>query len=284
MAENITNPFTASARLVVLSPHLDDTALSCGAAVAAAATAGADVVAVTVFDGDPQGPLSAAAREFHRTCGHGDDAMAHRRAEDDAAMARLGATPVRLGLPEALYRRDAVGNPRYPAGQDIFGPGFGSGCETAAVEPHDDAEGGPDPYGIEPDVIAEVVRLLTSLATVREAEVLLAPLAVGGHVDHRITAAAARRLGQPLLWYEDVPYALYDRCRGWQKTLRPVGPMVHHASPADWEAKLDAIDRYVSQHPVLWEEPDRRREALTAYGTSVGAGHTPAERYWRDRA
>ncbi|MFG3289758.1 PIG-L deacetylase family protein [Streptomyces sp. NPDC048179] len=284
MGENTANPFEAAARLVVLSPHLDDTALSCGAAVAAAATAGADVVAVTVFDGDPQGPLSTAAREFHRACGHGDDAMAHRRAEDDAALARLGAVPVRLGLPEALYRRDAAGDARYPTGQDIFGRGFGSGYETATDEPHAGATGTPDPYDIEPDVVAEVVRRLTSLAAVRKAEMLLAPLAVGNHVDHRITATAARRLRRPLLWYEDVPYALYDRCRGWQEALRPVGPMVHHASPVDWEAKLDAIDCYVSQHPVLWEDPERRRETLTAYGTSVGAGDTPAERYWTERA
>ncbi|WP_327325231.1 PIG-L family deacetylase [Streptomyces sp. NBC_01210] len=282
MAGNTANPFTVVTRLVVLSPHLDDTALSCGAATAAAASAGTDVVSVTVFDGEPQGQLSAAAREFHHACGLGDDAMSHRRAEDDAALARLGVVPVRLGLAEALYRRDAAGDPRYPGGQDIFGPGFGPGCGTAADDPGGDAAA-PDPYGLEPDVVAEVARRLTSLPAVREAELLLAPLAVGGHVDHRITAAAARQLDRPLLWYEDIPYALFDRCRGWQKTLRPAGPFVHRASTADWAAKLDAIDCYVSQHPVLWEEPDRRRQVLTAYGTSVGADAAPAERYWRDR-
>lgn len=283
MGEKATN-LGVGARLVVLSPHLDDTALSCGAAVAAAVGQGTEVAAVTVFDGDPQGELSAAAREFHHACGHGDDAMVHRRAEDDTALSRLGAVPIRLGLPEALYRRDRHGDTRYPGGQDIFGPRRGNGHEIAS-DKRNVATGGPsEPHAVEPDVVAEVVQRLTSLESVQEAELLLAPLAVGNHIDHRITAAAARRLGRPLLWYEDVPYVLHDRCRDWQRTIRPVGPIVHHAALSDWEAKLDAIDCYVSQQSILWEEPDQHREVLTTYGTSLGARDVPAERYWTERA
>src|ERR1700728_4600966 len=111
---------TAVSRLVVLSSHLDDAALSCGAFMAGAVEAGVTTVAVTIFNGKPGGRLSAAAQEFHAQCGHGDDAMMYREAEDDLAMKRLGVTSLRLGLPEALYRRNASGRHSYSDGQAIF--------------------------------------------------------------------------------------------------------------------------------------------------------------------
>ena len=52
---------------VYISPHLDDTVISCGGAVAAQLAAGERVLSVTLSTAapDPAGPFSALADEFH---------------------------------------------------------------------------------------------------------------------------------------------------------------------------------------------------------------------------
>ena len=109
MLNGRSDPLAAASRLVVLSPHLDDAVLSCGAILARAAEQGVHTTIATIFNGSPDGPLSRSARHFHALCGHGDDAMAHRETEDDLAVEHLGVKSIRLGVPEALYRRDASG-------------------------------------------------------------------------------------------------------------------------------------------------------------------------------
>lgn len=83
-------------RLVILSPHLDDAALSLGATVARATRSGATVVVVTVLAGDPDdaGPPG----DWDRFCGFSSagEAARVRRVEDARACAVLGAEPVWL--------------------------------------------------------------------------------------------------------------------------------------------------------------------------------------------
>jgi LmbE family N-acetylglucosaminyl deacetylase len=89
--------------LAVVSPHLDDAALSLGASVAAAARSGVSVVVVTVFAGDPESPLPASA--WDSRCGfqtEGEAARA-RRAEDARACTILGVEPVWLPFKDESY-------------------------------------------------------------------------------------------------------------------------------------------------------------------------------------
>ena len=55
----------------------------------------------------------------------------------------------------------------------------------------------------------EVDEIAAALSGLPVAGVLLAPLAVGNHIDHRIAREAGLRLltRQPLAFYEDLPYA-----------------------------------------------------------------------------
>jgi LmbE family N-acetylglucosaminyl deacetylase len=247
---------TGASRLVVLSPHLDDAVLSCGAVLAGAVEAAAADV-VTIFNGPPDGALSDAAREFHARCGHGDDAMAQREGEDDLAMRQLGLSTVRLGMPESLYRRDASGEPAHPDLRSIF-----------RSRPDDESE-----------VVDAITRRLLAVAAVEKADLLLAPLGVGDHIDHLIVAAAARNLRRATLWYEDIPYAMNRSYRGFEATLAPADALIHYVTAAQWQRKLDAINCYASQHSILSRQPGFWRETLTAYAVSVGGG-VPAERYW----
>src|SRR5215471_10495719 len=169
----------SGSRVTILSPHLDDAVLSCGALLHGCSKIGIRTRIVTVFNGSPDGELSDAARDFHLRCGHGDDSMSEREHEDDVAMKRLGVAGMRLGFPEALYRSRGPGIPRYPNGQDIF--------SSAPA--------------LEPDVVDAIAATLSGMPIIGEADMLLAPLAIGDHIDHQIVSVAAQRLGPAKLWY-----------------------------------------------------------------------------------
>jgi LmbE family N-acetylglucosaminyl deacetylase len=87
-------------RIVVISPHLDDAVLGCAHLLAACP--GATVV--TVYTGRPD-PYPDPPTHWDTISGFGpgDDVLAARRAEDDAALATLGAEPVRLDFVEHQY-------------------------------------------------------------------------------------------------------------------------------------------------------------------------------------
>ncbi len=248
----------AGSVLVVLSPHLDDAILSCGALIADASRCGVDVVVLTVFNGRPIPPLSDAARGLHARCGLADEqAIDEREREDDLALGLVGARTKRLGLPEALYRKRGDGTPTYHAEAEIFEVGVKSEQEALVVV---DKSIGDEIATIRPDMV-------------------LAPLGVGGHIDHLLVSSAARRLRGAVLNYEEVPYVLSSH--------RPVGhdsvgtdePCLHSCTPHGWSAKISAIQCYASQLPVLWPGPGSWQDELTSYARFIGDGE-PVERLW----
>jgi LmbE family N-acetylglucosaminyl deacetylase len=89
--------------MAVLSPHLDDAALSLGATIARASSSGVEVNVVTVFAYDPS--TTAAAGPWDSACGFSSAAEAARvrRAEDAEACALLGAVPVWLPFMDVEY-------------------------------------------------------------------------------------------------------------------------------------------------------------------------------------
>jgi LmbE family N-acetylglucosaminyl deacetylase len=91
--------------VAVLSPHLDDAALSLGAAIARAAADRQPVRVVTVMSGDPRS--DAPANHWDRLAGFATEGEASRARglEDDAACRLLGAEPMRLGYGYKEYSR-----------------------------------------------------------------------------------------------------------------------------------------------------------------------------------
>src|SRR5262245_21323676 len=88
---------SATAPLLVLSPHFDDAVLSCGGLIAAACAVGRLVLVVTVFTGQPT-PETVPARL------QGFSRYDVRRGEDDQALAILGAAAERLDFVERAFR------------------------------------------------------------------------------------------------------------------------------------------------------------------------------------
>jgi LmbE family N-acetylglucosaminyl deacetylase len=94
-------------KIAILSPHLDDAALSLGAYIRRQTRLGARVTAVTVLGNDPTRGITPAG-PWDARCGFDSAAAAARarRAEDLRACQLLGATPIWLPYPDETYRID----------------------------------------------------------------------------------------------------------------------------------------------------------------------------------
>lgn len=90
-------------RLLVISPHLDDAVLGCGALLATHPRS----VVLTVFAGAPRRPCRA---DWDAACGFADavEAIAARRAEDAAALRVLEAAPHWLPFCDSQYEEPAA--------------------------------------------------------------------------------------------------------------------------------------------------------------------------------
>jgi LmbE family N-acetylglucosaminyl deacetylase len=244
---------------VYLSPHLDDAVLSCGGAIHQQVMAGRRPLVVTLFAGRPPANvgLSAFAQSLHARWGDPADVIATRWAEDQAALAALGADYLRLNYPDCIYRgREHAGEWYYASEEAIFGP----------VHP---AEQG---------LPVELAVTLTEFIPPGDDVTLYAPLTIGNHVDHQVAFATALILkaqGWQVQFYEDYPYAETDgavAARGashWQSTIVPLGK-------EDLEAKIQAIACYESQIRVLFGNVEAMHEQVRNYATQVGG-----ERLWK---
>lgn len=132
-----------------------------------------------------------------------------RRQEDEQAATALGCRYLSLELPDAPDR------PEVRNALDLFMPY------------------GPPHLGITNEVLSRLLWHIQAKATV------IAPLAVGGHIDHRIVHEAARslayRLGHQvaLAFYEDQPYSLIPFA--FSRRLYTMSAMLLNAA----EQKLD---------------------------------------------
>ncbi len=240
-----------------LSPHLDDAALSCGGQIHRATARGASVLVVTVMAGDPPAPaLSAYAQSLHSRWELAGEATAARRAEDREACAILGAQALHLDIPDCIYRGDPSGGaPFYTSDPDIFGP----------IHPGDRP------------LLDKLIRRLVDLPP---AEEVVAPLAVGHHVDHQLVREAAEAVwGSGLWYYEDYPYAQEPGAvtatlgdpQAWEARVIPL-------DEADLQAKIRAILAYRSQLSTFFTDRADLERQVRGYAAQVGG-----ERLWRRR-
>jgi LmbE family N-acetylglucosaminyl deacetylase len=258
-----------SAEHIYLSPHPDDVALSCGGTIFQQAHAGWSVAVVTIFAGSPPpgGPDSPLIRELHARWGAEADPPAVRRAEDTRALATLSPSIAvcHLDLLDCIYRlHPTTGKPLYTTEEALFGP----------VHPDDPARGAlrdlprPDGAGV----------------------MLYAPLAVGGHVDHRIVRLVVEEWGLPhsqVRYYEDYPYV--EQPDALEHALRddaPPGlahrhdwqPQVTPLTSTALDAKVRAIVCYRSQISTFWGDIEEMGRAVRGRTARMGG-----ERVWLDR-
>ena len=251
-------PHEEPGRHVFFSPHADDVVLSCGGAIHSLVSRGKDVQVIGVFAGVPgQQNYSAFARHLHSKWHLPSDPIVARWEEDTAAMQQLGIDKFeRWDYLEAPYRVRADGSALY------------LGNEQLVREPAADDQALRDQ-------LAQTMRAF--LARLPQTATLYFPLALGGHVDHRILYDLGLQLsgaGWAVRFYEDYPYVRdYQLARheaGWQPETVPI----------DIAAKLRAACAYTSQLRGLGGTPTVLEERLRAFATSVNGGSV-SERYWQ---
>ncbi|MGY1741630.1 MULTISPECIES: PIG-L family deacetylase [unclassified Blastococcus] len=214
-------------RVLAVSPHLDDAAFSAGGTLAALAAAGHEVTVLTCFTATVPDPAGfALACQLDKGLPAEADYMALRRAEDAAAMAALGATPVHLPLPEAPHRG-------YASAPDLF----------AGVHAGDD-----------------VWRAVVSALEPWDADLWLAPQALGGHVDHLQVLRAVAALDRPTLWWRDSPYVLREPAAVPGPGLP--GGLAELRLPQDLDRRGDACAHYVTQLGFQFGGAEAMRAAL----------------------
>lgn len=240
--------------LIYLSPHLDDVALSCGGQIVEQRMNGRSVLITTIAAGHPPATLSELARNLHEHWELLSNAVTIRREEDKLACALLDADYLHWNIPDAIYRLHPIDQtPLYPTMEMIVEP----------ILPVD--------HGL-------IVALVKALQTLPTHQQVVAPLAVGNHVDHQITRLAAEYcFGSSLLYYEDYPYAHLPGAL--EKVIRPVEGWqseVIDLSEQTLMTKLQAVASFESQLKSLAGSRLSMEYMLTDYTTSVGG-----ERLWQ---
>ena len=232
---------------VYLSPHFDDAVLSCGGLIWEQTQAGNHAQIWTICAGGPKSePLSDFAQSLHSRWETGDQAVKSRRREDRIACARLSAAPRRFSVLDCIYRRsDPIGF-LYASEEALFGPLH------------------PAEQGLVSELSADLAQALAP------GDKLVAPLALGGHVDHRLTRAAAESIGQVLWYYADYPYVcrhldqIQDlRQAGWEETLFDV-------SLEGLVAWQEAIAAHRSQISTFWSSLETMYAEIHAYLDLMG--------------
>lgn len=245
-----------------LSPHLDDAALSCGGLIHQQTRQGTAAVVITICAGDPPATsFSPFAEALHaRWQLSPTEAVARRRAEDQASVHGLGADARHLGVPDCIYRSHPVdGRPLYASEAALFD----------VLNP------------VELSLADDIARALQAvLADWPDAQVY-APLGIGRHVDHQLTRRAAERLGRPLLYYEDYPYAgRASATADWNGLAAGLQPKTLALTETDLAAYCQSVSAYRSQISTFWADEAVMTAALRDFAVRTGAGR-PAVRVWQ---
>ncbi|MFJ9723877.1 PIG-L deacetylase family protein [Streptomyces sp. NPDC101209] len=196
--------------LVVLSPHLDDAVLSCGALMAHTRQH-VQVTVVTLFTTGAPPPYTLSARRFLRLSGMRDaeELYAARRAEDRDVLTAMGITWRHVGFTEGLFRRKSLrgrggarGASRLLPERDHVYPTYRRHLAAGRISPHDG------------ELLRTLTRTVRSLGAPDPSggagPLLLAPLAVGGHVDHLLVRTAAETSRRHVVYYGDFPYIRHE--------------------------------------------------------------------------
>ncbi len=227
-------------KIALLSPHLDDAVFSVGGLMAALADEGQELHLVTCFTRSVPHPTGfALACQLDKGLSAEVDYMQLRREEDRRACELLDAQPYWLDLPEAPHRG-------YHSAAALFGDFVEQ--DTVQSELQEQLEGAV--VKIKPDLI-------------------LSPVGVGRHVDHRRVVQAVEKLRAELSnrlflrWYDE-PYlsrhpeqyprqVATERRPGWEALHQQATDSKRLPVPLD-------VDAYA----------DRKLVACAAYATQVG--------------
>lgn len=217
-------------RIIFISPHLDDAVLSCGGLIDRLSKS-LPVEIWTIFCGRPLLPrTSRFAKWLLRTCKakNASELIRLRKEEDKLASRTVHASQKHFPFLDCAFRVDRILRPLYE--------------NTCFVEPDRRDR--------------DLVRLISKKLArhLKENDVVFCPLAIGNHVDHRITQEAVDRVSPDWLYfYEDVPYIMKNenKSSGDMPNLHKIETRLQSSSINSWR---QAVCNYKSQLSMV--DPD----------------------------
>lgn len=215
-----------------LSPHYDDAIYSCGGMIYQLAQHDKDVVILTIMAGRPSLTLpdTPVLKDNHERWQAGNDPIVIRRAEDQTAVAILGAKTQYLDVLDCIYRV-AKAEALYPSEDSLWGDIHPDDPASAALEAID----------------------LTDI------DVIYAPMAIGKHVDHQIVRNWAWNIAQnsevTVKFYQDYPYMRQQSAikSALNYFDMPLKSETITLSETAMQHKVQAMSAYVSQISSFWE-------------------------------
>ena len=239
-------------RYIFISPHLDDVAFSVGGIVNNLVNNKIDTEIWTFFSGSPKDEnLSDFAFSLHKRWKLPLNAPKIRRIEDRKACKTLGAAYTHFNLPDCIYRKDSEGNPIVREEDDLYQP-----------IP-------PSQQFLVNKISDEINRKATA------DDIIVSPMAIGNHIDHRIIEAAIKKLSPfSLLFYEDYPYVVKSNSSPIDYSkLTPHKYDLQKENIKTWHA---AIAAYQSQISTFWKNPNRMIEEIIEF-----AGRGGGKNLWK---
>ncbi len=169
-------------RVLVLSPHRDDAAFSCGLTMLRLLRAGAAITVINICTVSSYAPFSLATKRSL------EEVTALRRTEDDVFVQTLRE------VSKARHEQVVLLDLEW---QDL----------PIRWQVEDEEALAPAP--LRP---VEVNQLTEQLEAFTAADLVFAPFALGGHLDHRLVRSAAEQAfpEASLYFYEDLPYGCYN--------------------------------------------------------------------------
>ena len=248
---NLTAAIDSGIPMLVFSPHLDDAVLSCGGLILYARKR-TQVTVVTLFTEGAPPPYTLSARRYLKLVGacRAEELFRERRAEDREVLEAMGVTCIHGKLTDALFRRKPSGGhtSRWERLLPELGyvyPVYRIQITAGRMSPND----GPTLVAAR-DIVEKFAFPGPSL--------LLAPLGVGGHIDHVLTRTAAERSGARTIYYSDFPYNV--RRLPHSQRHRPDVTFIqdNNLAEARWSGLLDAkaelIRAYRTQESMIFPD------------------------------
>jgi LmbE family N-acetylglucosaminyl deacetylase len=233
-------------RYIFISPHLDDVALSVGGIVNHLSNNNNDIEIWTFFSGSPKDAnLSDFALSLHKRWNLSLDAPKIRRLEDRKACKILGSDYKHFNLPDCIYRKDRQGNPIVREEDDLY----------QSIPPSQEY------------LIDKISTNIISLSTPED--IIVSPMAIGNHIDHRIVVAAIKQISSNLLlYYEDYPYVIESQASSLDYSK--LSPVKFDLMPENINTWHTAIAEYQSQISTFWKNTNRMKQEIKEFAKRGG--------------
>lgn len=192
-------------RVIFISAHLDDVVLSCGLLLEFLTAYHKEVSTITVFTQSAEQPYTAHVNTFIQTSGFSDaiKLFQARMIEDRNAQINFNTKCMYLNYVDAGFRKSYLYKFFSRIGWAHHLPVWLSYIYPNPQRQFSGQSSLQD-SGLETKIYKELFDVIKRISN--RQTLVVAPLGIGGHVDHTIIRDAANKLKKPVLYYEDFPY------------------------------------------------------------------------------